>query len=79
MITNVLILLSTVLSLYAWTTPENLAFSENALFHGGYYTLITGIFVHANPVHLAGNMIFLRSVSAEPELCSLQAVYFLFS
>jgi membrane associated rhomboid family serine protease len=58
MITNVLILLSTVLSLYAWATPENLAFSEYALFHGGYYTLITGIFVHANFVHLAGNMIF---------------------
>ena len=58
MITNVLILLSTVVSLYAWATPENLAFSEYALFHGGYYTLITGIFVHANPAHLAGNMIF---------------------
>ncbi len=58
MITNILILLSTVLSLYAWTTPENLAFSEYALFHGEYYTLITGIFVHANSVHLAGNMIF---------------------
>ena len=58
MITNVLIILSTVVSLYAWATPENLAFSEYALFHGGYYTLITGIFVHANPAHLAGNMIF---------------------
>ncbi len=59
MITNILILLSTVFSVYAWVTQNNLAFSGYALFHGGYYTLITGIFVHANPVHLAGNMLFL--------------------
>lgn len=58
MITNFLILLSTVLSLYAWTTTGNLAFSEYALSRGDYYTLITGIFVHANYIHLAGNMIF---------------------
>ncbi|VVB89733.1 Rhomboid family protein [uncultured archaeon] len=59
MITNVLILLCTAFSLYAWNTPGNLAFSETALFHGGYYTVLTGLFVHASAVHLVGNMVFL--------------------
>ncbi|MDP2767392.1 MAG: rhomboid family intramembrane serine protease [Candidatus Methanoperedens sp.] len=57
--TNFLILLCTAFSLYTWSAPNNLAFSEYALFHGGYYTLLTGLFVHANLVHLAGNMLFL--------------------
>jgi len=59
MITNVLILLSAAFSFYAWFTQNNLAFSEYALMHGGYFTLLTGLFVHANPVHLVGNMLFL--------------------
>ncbi|VVB85255.1 Rhomboid family protein [uncultured archaeon] len=59
MITNLLIVLSFAFSLYAWITQNNLAFSEYALLHGGYYTLLTGLFVHANPVHLVGNMLFL--------------------
>jgi membrane associated rhomboid family serine protease len=58
-LTNLLILLCTSFSLYAWNTSNNLAFSEYALFHGGYYTLLTGLFVHATIVHLAGNMLFL--------------------
>ncbi|MCZ7401023.1 MAG: rhomboid family intramembrane serine protease [Candidatus Methanoperedens sp.] len=58
-LTNLLILLCTTFTLYAWNTPDNLAFSGYALFHGGYYTLLTGLFVHANIVHLAGNMLFL--------------------
>jgi len=57
--TNFLIISCTSLSLYFWGTKENLAFSEYALFHGAFYTLLTGLFVHANPVHLFGNMIFL--------------------
>lgn len=57
--TNFLIISCISLSLYFWGTKENLAFSEYALFHGAYYTLLTGLFVHANPVHLFGNMIFL--------------------
>ena len=57
--TNFLILLCVSITLYAWGANENLAFSEYALFNGGYYTLITGLFVHANWVHLIGNMIFL--------------------
>jgi membrane associated rhomboid family serine protease len=59
MITNVLVLLSIAFSFYAWFTQNNLAFSEYALMHGSYHTLLTGLFVHANPVHLAGNMLFL--------------------
>lgn len=59
MITNLLILLSVAFSLYAWLTQNNLAFSEYALMHGSYHTLLTGLFVHANPVHLVGNMLFL--------------------
>ncbi len=61
-LTDFLILLCIVFSLYAWGTPGTLnkyAFSEYALFHGGYYTLLTALFVHANLVHLVGNMLFL--------------------
>jgi len=58
-ITNFLILLCVSITLYSWGAKENLAFSEYALFNGGFYTLITGLFVHANLVHLVGNMIFL--------------------
>jgi len=57
--TNILIFLCVSITLYAWGANENLAFSVYALFNGGFYTLITGIFVHANSVHLVGNMIFL--------------------
>ncbi len=59
MITNILVLLCTAFSIYAWNTPDALAFSEQALFRGDYYTLLTGIFVHGTFVHLAGNMVFL--------------------
>lgn len=59
MITNILILLCMAFSLYAWNISNNLAFSDYAFFNGGYYTLLTGLFVHATPVHLAGNMLFL--------------------
>ncbi len=58
MITNILILLSVAFSLYAWVMHGSFAFSQNALVNGDYYTLLTAIFVHANPAHLAGNMLF---------------------
>lgn len=62
-LTHFLILLCAAFSLYAWSLPDNLglnyAFTEYALFHGRYYTLITGMFVHASLAHLAGNMLFL--------------------
>jgi len=62
--TTVLILLCVVASLYAWTaqpaTVQNdLVFSLNNLLDGRVWTVVTGIFVHANLLHLVGNMIFL--------------------
>ncbi len=58
-LTDFLIFLCIAFSLYAWGTPASLAFSRQAFLNGGYYTLLTGIFVHANFLHLAGNMVFL--------------------
>lgn len=62
-LTHFLILLCIAFSLYAWSLPDSLglnyAFTEYALFHGRYYTLMTGMFVHASLAHLAGNMLFL--------------------
>jgi len=65
--TNVLILLCFLASLYAWylgsknpeLVQENLAFSLKNLEAGRIWTLVTAIFVHANLVHLLGNMLFL--------------------
>ncbi|MCK4937599.1 MAG: rhomboid family intramembrane serine protease, partial [Methanosarcinales archaeon] len=48
------------ISLYAWINPDpNLAFNLMTLMNGNYYTLVTAIFVHADYLHLAGNMLFL--------------------
>jgi membrane associated rhomboid family serine protease len=62
--TTVLILLCGVMSLYAWTGPpaavrNDLAFSLANLLEGRVWTFVTGIFVHANLLHLLGNMVFL--------------------
>jgi membrane associated rhomboid family serine protease len=62
--TNIIILLCFLASLYAWTTSptnvqQNLVFSLKNLEAGRIWTLITAIFVHANVIHLVGNMIFL--------------------
>jgi membrane associated rhomboid family serine protease len=61
--TNVLILVCIVLSLYAWTldpntVEQNLVFSLKNLEEERVWTLVTAIFVHANLIHLLGNMIF---------------------
>lgn len=37
----------------------NYGFSINSLLEGNYYTLISSMFLHAGPSHLAGNMIAL--------------------
>ncbi len=63
-VTNILILLCFLVSLYSWTAnpafvERNLAFSAQNLLEGRVWTLITAIFVHANLIHLLGNMIFL--------------------
>ena len=55
-----LILVCVAFSMYAWGTESTgFAFSKYALLHGSYWTLVTGVFVHANALHLIGNMIFL--------------------
>jgi len=61
---NVLILLCVAASLYAWTADpvtveHDLTFSLQNLLDGRVWTVVTGIFVHANFLHLFGNMIFL--------------------
>lgn len=51
-------------SLYSWTlnpttVEQDLAFSLMNVQQGRVWTLVTAIFVHANLIHLLGNMIFL--------------------
>ena len=54
-------------SIFSWYLPSNeyemalsyLAFSGENLIQGKVWTLITALFLHADPMHLAGNMIFL--------------------
>jgi len=62
--TNVLILICILVSLYSWTVDQafvesNLAFSLKNVLEGRLWTVVTAIFVHANLLHLLGNMIFL--------------------
>ena len=63
-VTNILILLCFLVSLYAWVAEptfaeRNLVFSLKNLAEGRVWTPVTAIFVHANLIHLLGNMIFL--------------------
>jgi membrane associated rhomboid family serine protease len=62
--TNVLILVCVLISLYGWTADpafvqQNLIFSLKNFLEGRVWTLVTAIFLHANLIHLLGNMIFL--------------------
>jgi len=62
--TNVLILACVLISLYGWTADpafvqQNLVFSLKNFLEGRVWTVVTAIFVHANLIHLLGNMIFL--------------------
>jgi membrane associated rhomboid family serine protease len=62
--TNILILICILVSLYSWTVDpafveSNLAFSLKNVLVGRLWTVVTAIFVHANLLHLLGNMIFL--------------------
>jgi len=62
--TNVLIIVCVLISLYSWVADpafvgQNLVFSFKNLLDGRVWTLVTAIFVHANLIHLLGNMIFL--------------------
>jgi len=61
--TNTLILLCVLISLFAWGTSDSIArllvFSTSGLIEGRIWTLVTALFVHADIIHLLGNMIFL--------------------
>ena len=63
--TNWLIILCALASLAVWLTGDKqsqildyLVFSGQNLQNGRVWTLITGLFLHADPTHLIGNMIF---------------------
>jgi len=62
---NYLLILGCVAaSLWAWNqdpafVDQDLVFSQNNLLAGRAWTLVTALFVHANTVHLFGNMLFL--------------------
>jgi len=64
---NWIILLCILLSIFSWYLPSNeyemalsyLAFSGDNLLQGKVWTPITALFLHADLMHLAGNMIFL--------------------
>ena len=61
--TNWLIILCVLASLYAWfigsdQTLDYLVFSGENILKGRLWTVITGLFLHADPTHLVGNMIF---------------------
>jgi membrane associated rhomboid family serine protease len=61
--TIVLIITSVLVSLLYWFTNlplENyLVYSGERVAKGALWTLVTSLFVHGNPSHLIGNMIFL--------------------
>jgi membrane associated rhomboid family serine protease len=59
-----LILACVLASAWAWQQPPTLAersliFSSTNLAHGRPWTLFPALFVHASPLHLFGNMLFL--------------------
>ncbi len=61
---TLLILTCIAASLWAWQQPpafaeQNLIFSSTNLLHGRLWTLLPALFVHASPLHLFGNMLFL--------------------
>ena len=62
---NYVILACIAVSLLFWLDSQNqlyveyFAFSTTNLLNGRIWTLVTALFIHADILHLAGNMIFL--------------------
>ena len=62
---NYVILACIAVSVLIWlsgqdeATTQYLSFSTNNLIQGRVWTLVTALFVHADILHLAGNMLFL--------------------
>ena len=63
--TNSLLILACIAaSIWAWQqdpafAERNLIFSLRNFENGRFWTLVVALFVHANVLHLAGNMLFL--------------------
>lgn len=63
--TNFIILICVAASLFLWLAENpdfimsQLAFSAENLLNGRAWTLVTALFLHADPAHLLGNMMFL--------------------
>lgn len=60
--TNKLIILCFLVTFFFLAVPsiaDFLVYSGRQLVYGAFWTLITALFVHANLVHLIGNMVFL--------------------
>jgi membrane associated rhomboid family serine protease len=78
-VTKNLILLSIIFTLVTWAYPSSthlLAYNTQNLLQGREWTLITALFVHANFIHLAGNMIFLYVFAStlEEEIGSIKTL-----
>ena len=61
---NLVIIACILVSLVSWLSPsdvilEYMAFSGDNLLKGRVWTLITSLFLHGDPLHLLGNMLFL--------------------
>lgn len=62
---NTLLILACIFaSFWAWQqdpafAERQLVFSSTNLLHGRFWTLLPSLFVHASPLHLFGNMLFL--------------------
>jgi rhomboid family protein len=61
---NLVIVACILVSLLYWLVPsdvitQNFAFSGENLVSGRIWTLVTALFLHADILHLAGNMLFL--------------------
>src|SRR3990170_3468648 len=61
---NIVIIVCILVSLLSWFSNtdlslEFLAFSGDNLLKGRVWTLITSLFLHADLLHLLGNMLFL--------------------
>ena len=83
---NLVILVCCLASVYAWLylepdfVVESLAFSGENLLKGRVWTLVTALFLHADILHLGGNMIFLfvfgNTLEKEAESAKTLGVFF---
>jgi len=61
-VTNKLVIICVLVTFFVWSShpmANLLVYSWSRLVKGAFWTLITALFVHANPFHLIGNLVFL--------------------